>query len=186
MKWINWAAITGEIRRAALLEVLDGEQNSAFRDHYIEVPYDLSKVLFVATANTTETIPGPLLDRMEVIELSSYTREEKFQIAKRHLVKKQLARHGLDSKRLHITDGALYAVIDSYTREAGVRNLERKIGEICRKSARELVSGDAEKVSVTEKNIETYLGPKRFKPDDISGKDEVGVVNRTGLDRGWW
>ena len=162
---------------AALLEVLDGEQNSAFRDHYIEVPYDLSKVLFVATANTTETIPGPLLDRMEVIELSSYTREEKFQIAKRHLVKKQLARHGLDSKRLHITDGALYAVIDSYTREAGVRNLERKIGEICRKSARELVSGDAEKVSVTEKNIETYLGPKRFKPDDISGKDEVGVVN---------
>ena len=162
---------------AALLEVLDGEQNSAFRDHYIEVPYDLSKVLFVATANTTETIPGPLLDRMEVIELSSYTREEKFQIAKRHLVKKQLARHGLDSKRLHITEGALYAVIDSYTREAGVRNLERKIGEICRKSARELVSGDAEKVSVTEKNIETYLGPKRFKPDDISGKDEVGVVN---------
>ena len=162
---------------AALLEVLDGEQNSAFRDHYIEVPYDLSKVLFVATANTTETIPGPLLDRMEVIELSSYTREEKFQIAKRHLVKKQLSRHGLDSKRLHITDGALYAIIDSYTREAGVRNLERKIGEICRKSARELVAGDVEKVSVTEKNIETYLGPKRFKPDDISGKDEVGVVN---------
>ena len=162
---------------AALLEVLDGEQNSAFRDHYIEVPYDLSKVLFVATANTTETIPGPLLDRMEVIELSSYTREEKFQIAKRHLVKKQLSRHGLDSKRLHITDGALYAIIDSYTREAGVRNLERKIGEICRKSARELVVGDVEKVSVTEKNIEAYLGPKRFKPDDISGKDEVGVVN---------
>ena len=162
---------------AALLEVLDGEQNSAFRDHYIEVPYDLSKVLFVATANTTETIPGPLLDRMEVIELSSYTREEKFQIAKRHLVKKQLSRHGLDSKRLHITDGALYAIIDSYTREAGVRNLERKIGEICRKSARELVAGDVEKVSVTEKNIETYLGSKRFKPDDISGKDEVGVVN---------
>ncbi len=162
---------------AALLEVLDGEQNSAFRDHYIEVPYDLSKVLFVATSNTTETIPGPLLDRMEVIELSSYTREEKFQIAKRHLVKKQLSRHGLDSKRLHITDGALYAIIDSYTREAGVRNLERKIGEICRKSARELVAGDVEKVSVTEKNIETYLGPKRFKPDDISGKDEVGVVN---------
>ena len=155
---------------AALLEVLDGEQNSAFRDHYIEV-------LFVATANTTETIPGPLLDRMEVIELSSYTREEKFQIAKRHLVKKQLSRHGLDSKRLHITDGALYAIIDSYTREAGVRNLERKIGEICRKSARELVAGDVEKVSVTEKKIETYLGPKRFKPDDISGKDEVGVVN---------
>ena len=162
---------------AALLEVLDGEQNSAFRDHYIEVPYDLSKVLFVATANTTETIPGPLLDRMEVIELSSYTREEKFQIAKRHLVKKQLSRHGLDSKQLHITDGALYAIIDSYTREAGVRNLERKIGEICRKCARELVAGDVEKVSVTEKNIETYLGPKRFKPDDISGKDEVGVVN---------
>ncbi len=162
---------------SALLEVLDSEQNFAFRDHYIEVPYDLSKVLFVATANTTETIPGPLLDRMEVIELSSYTREEKFQIAKRHLVKKQTEKHGMDSKRLRIADGAIYTLIDSYTREAGVRNLERKLGSICRKAAKLLVSGEQEKVSVTERNIEKFLGPKRIKPDDISGRDEVGVVN---------
>ena len=162
---------------SALLEVLDSEQNFAFRDHYIEVPYDLSRVLFVATANTLDTIPGPLLDRMEIIELSSYTREEKFQIAKRHLVRKQLEKHGLDGKRLRITDGALYAVIDGYTREAGVRNLERRIGSICRKAAKLLVSGEREKVTVNERNIEDFLGPRRIKPDDISTRDEVGVVN---------
>ena len=162
---------------AALLEVLDSEQNVAFRDHYIEVPYDLSKVLFVATANTTDTIPQPLLDRMEVIELSSYTREEKFQIAKRHLVRKQMEKHGLDQSKLKISDGAIYAILDFYTREAGVRNLERKIGEICRKAARQLVSGEEEMVRVTERNIEKFLGPKRIKPDEISGRDEVGVVN---------
>ena len=162
---------------AALLEVLDSEQNVAFRDHYIEVPYDLSKVLFVATANTTDTIPQPLLDRMEVIELSSYTREEKFQIAKRHLVRKQMEKHGLDQSKLKISDGAIYAILDFYTREAGVRNLERKIGEICRKAARQLVSGEEEMVRVTERTIEKFLGPKRIKPDEISGRDEVGVVN---------
>ncbi len=162
---------------AALLEVLDSEQNFAFRDHYIEVPFDLSNVLFIATANTTSTIPAPLLDRMEIIELTSYTREEKFQIAKRHLLPKQSKRHGLTSKNLRIGDDALYSLIDYYTRESGVRNLERTIGSLCRKAAKEIVSGQATRVTITGKNIEDYLGPKKFRPDEISHQNEVGVVN---------
>lgn len=121
---------------AALLEVLDSEQNKAFRDHYIEVPFDLSKVLFVATANSLDPIPAPLLDRMEIIELGSYTREEKFHIAKEHLVKKQLKKHGLKGTQCRIPDEVLYAIIDGYTREAGVRELERTIGTLCRKAAK--------------------------------------------------
>ena len=126
---------------AALLEVLDSEQNHAFRDHFIEVPFDLSDVLFIATANTLDTIPRPLLDRMEVIELTSYTREEKFQIAKKHLYPKQLKRHGLTAAKAKLADGALYALIDNYTREAGVRQLEREIASLLRKAAKRIVSG---------------------------------------------
>ena len=161
---------------SALLEVLDAEQNYAFRDHYIEVPFDLSEVLFVTTANTTDTIPRPLLDRMEVIEISSYTDEEKLQIAKRHLVPKQLTKHGLSRKTLRLSDDALREIITCYTRESGVRNLEREIGAVCRKAAAKIASGDAEKVSVNASSIETVLGPKRFKPERRSRQPEVGVV----------
>ncbi len=162
---------------AALLEVLDAEQNYAFRDHYIEVPFDLSQVLFLATANTLDTIPAPLLDRMEVIELSSYTREEKFQIAKQYLVPKQSRRHGLTGRNLKIQDDALYALIDSYTRESGVRNLEREIGSLCRKAAKKLVAGECKRVTISESNIVTFLGPKKFLPDALAKSDEVGVFN---------
>ncbi len=162
---------------SAMLEVLDSEQNSAFRDHYIEVPFDLSNVLFVTTANTTQTIDAPLLDRMEVIELTSYTREEKFHIAKRHLVPKQLKANGLKSNMLKIADSAIYSMIDSYTREAGVRSLERKIASVCRKAAKEIVAEEASRVSVTVKNIEKYLGVKKYLDDDFSQKDEIGIVN---------
>ncbi len=161
---------------AAMLEVLDPEQNTTFTDHYFEIPIDLSKVLFITTANTTDTIPAPLLDRMEIIELGSYTREEKFNIAKKHLVPKQLKKHGESSSTVIIADGALYGVIDNYTREAGVRKLEQKIGEICRKAARKLIDGE-KKVSVTEKNLEEYLGIKKFQPELIAKEDEVGIVN---------
>lgn len=161
---------------AAMLEVLDPEQNTTFTDHYFEIPIDLSKVLFITTANTTDTIPAPLLDRMEIIELGSYTREEKFNIAKKHLVPKQLKKHGESSSTVKIADGALYGVIDNYTREAGVRKLEQKIGEICRKAARKLIDGE-KKVSVTEKNLEEYLGIKKFQPELIAKEDEVGIVN---------
>ena len=142
---------------AALLEVLDSEQNKAFRDHYIEVPFDLSKVLFVATANSLDPIPAPLLDRMEIIELGSYTREEKFHIAKEHLLKKQLKKHGLKGTQCRIPDEVLYAIIDGYTREAGVRELERTIGTLCRKAAKEIVEGICKKVSFTEVNLKEYL-----------------------------
>ncbi len=162
---------------AALLEVLDSEQNGAFRDHYIEVPFDLSKVMFITTANNTSLIDPPLLDRMEIIELSSYTREEKFHIAKDHLIPKQIKRHGLKASNMKIADGAVYVLIDSYTREAGVRSLERKIGELCRKAAKEIVSGEKTKVSVTARNIESYLGHKKFLDEDVSAKDEIGLVN---------
>jgi ATP-dependent Lon protease len=164
---------------AAMLEVLDAEQNVAFRDHYLEVPFDLSQVLFITTANDVGEIPVPLRDRMEIINLPSYTREEKFQIGKRHLLKKQMKRHGLTAKALHVADAALYDLIDSYTREAGVRSLEREIAALCRKTARKIVGGEAEKLSVTVKNLEEILGPRRFKPDRPVKKDEVGVV--TGL-----
>lgn len=162
---------------SALLEVLDSEQNHAFRDHYIEVPFDLSDVLFIATANSLDTIPAPLLDRMEVIELSSYTREEKFHIAKSHLLHKQMKRHGLTASRAKIADDALYALIDNYTREAGVRSLERELASLLRKAAKQLVAGETEKVVINNNNIVAYLGPRKHKPELIQSFDEVGMVN---------
>ena len=162
---------------SAMLEVLDPEQNVAFRDHYIELPFDLSDILFITTANDPSTIPGPLYDRMEIIELGSYTREEKFQIAKKHLVKKEMKRHGLDSKMLRITDDAIYAIIDSYTREAGVRSLERTIGSLCRKAAKKIVGEEASKVTISEANITDFLGVKKFRPETIEANDAVGLVN---------
>ena len=161
---------------SAMLEVLDSEQNTAFVDHYIEVPVDLSDVLFITTANSLDTIPAPLRDRMEIIELSSYTREEKFNIAKRHLLPKQLKKHGEKPSTVKVNDKALYSVIDNYTREAGVRKLERNIADICRKSAKLLVSGES-KVSVTDKNIEEFLGIRKYHPDELAAHDEVGLVN---------
>lgn len=162
---------------SAMLEVLDPEQNIAFRDHYIELPFDLSDILFITTANDPSTIPGPLYDRMEIIELGSYTREEKFQIAKKHLVKKEIKRHGLSSKNISIADSAIYAIIDSYTREAGVRNLERTIGSLCRKAAKKIVSGEADKVKISDANITDFLGTKKFRPETIENSDTVGLVN---------
>lgn len=162
---------------SALLEVLDPEQNSAFRDHYIELPFDLSKVLFITTANVEANIPDPLRDRMEIIELGSYTAEEKFNIAKKHLIPKQIKRHGLTSKQLRITDKALRLIIEGYTREAGVRNLEQKIAAVCRKSAMAIVEGSAEKISVKPENVEEYLGTRKYKIDSIVRENEVGVVN---------
>lgn len=162
---------------AALLEVLDSEQNKAFRDHYIEIPFDLSRVLFVATANTLDTIPAPLLDRMEVIELGSYTREEKFQIAKTHLFSKQLKKHGLKGNQMRINDKVYYALIDRYTSEAGVRELERYIASLCRKAAKIIVSGEKKSVTFNEGNLEAYLGPGRYKPDEYLSENSVGLVN---------
>ncbi len=162
---------------SALLEVLDSEQNSTFRDHYIELPFDLSEVMFITTANDLSTIDPPLKDRMEIIELASYTREEKFHIAKEHLIPKQLKKHGLKASMLKIADKAVYAVIDGYTREAGVRSLERKIAEICRKAAKEIVDGESEKISIKLSNLEKYLGHKKYLDDELAKTDEVGVVN---------
>lgn len=162
---------------SALLEVLDSEQNSAFRDHYIEIPFDLSNVLFVTTANTTQTIDPPLLDRMDVIELTSYTREEKFHIAKEHLIPKQLKANGLKAAMLKINDDAVYIIIDNYTKEAGVRSLERKIARLCRKAAKAIVSGEKKSVRINAKNIEEYLGVKKYLDDDLAKKNEIGVVN---------
>lgn len=162
---------------SAMLEVLDSEQNTEFRDHYIEVPFDLSDVLFVTTANTTQTIAPPLLDRMEVIELTSYTREEKFHIAKEHLVAKQLKKNGLKASMLRFTDAALYLLIDSYTKESGVRNLERVIASICRKAAKDIVEDGVKKITVKPETVEKYLGAHKFIDDDVSGKSEVGLVN---------
>ena len=162
---------------AAMLEVLDSEQNNAFRDHYIEVPYDLSEVLFITTANTLDTVAGPLRDRMEIIELSSYTREEKFNIAKKHLLKKQLEKHGLTSSMMRITNDGLYMLIDGYTREAGVRTLERNIGSLCRKAAKEIVENDVKRVTFSAKNIPDYLGHIKFLDDDADKEDRVGYVN---------
>ena len=162
---------------SAMLEVLDPEQNSAFRDHYIEVPFDLSDILFITTANDPSTIPGPLYDRMEIIELGSYTREEKFQIGKKHLLKKEMKRHGLDSKMLRITDDAIYSIIDFYSREAGVRNLERIIGSLCRKAAKKIVGEEAQKVVINGENITDFLGVKKFRPETIEKNDCVGLVN---------
>ncbi len=164
---------------AALLEALDGEQNFAFRDHYIEIPFDLSKVLFITTANDASTIPAPLLDRMELIELASYTHEEKFYIAKNHLVPKQAKRHGLNGRSLRIQDSAIHALIDGYTREAGVRKLERAIASLCRGAAVQIADGEKKRVTIAADDLERFLGPKKFKPEVIRSHDEVGVV--TGL-----
>ncbi len=161
---------------SALLEVMDGEQNFSFRDHYIELPFDLSHVLFITTANDKTAIPPALLDRMEVIELGSYTHEEKFNIAKKHLIKKQVVRHGFLMKNLKISDAALRTIIDCYTREAGVRKLEQKIAEICRKAAIKIANGET-KVTVSDKNLEEFLGAKKFKPESIEKEDKVGIVN---------
>lgn len=162
---------------SALLEALDPEQNNSFRDHYVEFPIDLSRVIFITTANDSSTIPGPLYDRMEVIELSSYTSQEKFVIAKDHLVKKQREMHGLTGANLRFTDGALRLLIDGYTREAGVRRLEQLIGTVCRKSAVMLQDGETKRVSVNNELLEKMLGPVKFKPDTLSKTDLVGVVN---------
>lgn len=161
---------------SALLEALDPEQNFSFTDHYIDFPLDLSKVLFITTANDTSTIPAPLLDRMEVIELNSYTALEKFHIAKEHLIKKEMKRHKLTAREFKITDEAIYMLIDCYTSEAGVRNLEKRIAAVCRKASVELESG-AKSFRVTPKNIESILGPKRFAQDKIPDQDLVGTVN---------
>ena len=165
---------------AALLEVLDGEQNKAYRDHYLEVPFDLSDVLFITTANTLDTVPRPLLDRMEVIELGSYTDEEKLRIARDYLIPKQLKKHGLKAKQLRVTDDAIREIITCYTRESGVRSLERCFGEICRKADMEILSQEEPKrITVTGSNIEHYLGIRKYLPDRIPGTDQVGLV--TGL-----
>lgn len=161
---------------SALLEVLDGEQNFSFRDHYLEIPFDLSKVFFITTANDISAIPQPLLDRMEVIELGSYTSEEKFQIAKRHLIPTQIERHGMSAKVMKIRDDAIRMIIDGYTKEAGVRSLEREIAAVCRKVSVQVADG-ATKVTVNKKDIEKMLGPVKFKEDASSLADSVGIVN---------
>lgn len=161
---------------SALLEVLDSEQNVKFRDHYVEQPIDLSQVLFIATANTTQTIPGPLLDRMELIEVNSYTENEKFHIAKDYLVGKQLERNGLSREEVSFSDRALEKIIHNYTREAGVRNLERRIGDICRKAAREFLENKRKSIKITEINLEKYLGKEKVTFEDANEEDQVGVV----------
>lgn len=162
---------------SALLEVLDPEQNGTFTDNFIEIPYDLSHTVFIATANDLSAVPAPLLDRMEVIEIPSYTREEKLNIAKYHLVRKQEQRHGLNGRTFKITDGAIYSLIDFYTREAGVRRLERTIAALCRKSAKLIAEGSEKRVTVNAETVEKMLGHKRYKPEQILSRDEVGIIN---------
>ena len=165
---------------AALLEVLDAEQNSTYRDHFLELPVDLSKVLFITTANTLDTIPRPLLDRMEIIELGSYTDEEKLMISKRHLVPKQLQRHGVKKTQLRFTDDGIREIIRCYTKESGVRSLERCIAEACRKCAMKILRSEVSaRYQVNGSNIEEYLGVRKFLPDRLPSNDQVGVV--TGL-----
>ena len=162
---------------SALLEVLDSEQNKSFRDHFVEFSVDLSGCLFIATANTLETVPRPLIDRMEIIELSTYTRTEKLSIAKNHLIPKQRKRHGLNGRMLKITDAALVEIIDYYTREAGVRNLERVIAELCRRCAKEMIEKDKKSVRVDTADVKRLLGARKLIPDAISEENEIGVVN---------
>ena len=162
---------------SALLEVLDPEQNNTFCDNFLDMPYDLSRAVFITTANSLSTIPAPLLDRMEVIELDGYTREEKFNIAKRHLVARELESHALNAKNCRITDGALYAIIDFYVREAGVRKLQRTIGSLCGKAAKRIAAGECEKVTIRDTDLETLLGHKKYRPEQILPRDEVGVIN---------
>ena len=161
----------------ALLEVLDGEQNTSFRDHFLEVPVDLSRVMFITTANTTSTIPRPLLDRMEVIELTSYTDEEKLQIARTHLLPKQMKEHGLKKSQLRISDDAIRAVITDYTRESGVRTLERLLGKLCRKAAMRLVETDVKRVDITPRDLQELLGVPHYQDNARSRQDQIGVVN---------
>lgn len=161
---------------SALLEVLDAEQNSKFRDHYVELPVDLSEVLFIASANSLSDIPGPLRDRMEIIEVSSYTENEKLHIAKDHLIAKLLKKNGVNEKQLKISDKALREVIAFYTREAGVRGLERRLGEICRKAARRIYEGETEKIRVSGNNLEEFLGKPKYREDKKNKKDEIGIV----------
>ncbi len=162
---------------SALLEALDPEQNTTFRDHYLEIPFDLSNVMFITTANTTDTIPRPLLDRMEVIELSSYTDEEKLRIAKDHLLPKQRKKHGLNARTLKMGDDAIRDVISGYTRESGVRQLERELAAICRKADLKIATGEAKSLVVTSSMLEELLGVRKFKPERLAGRDMVGVVN---------
>ena len=162
---------------SALLEVLDPEQNKYFRDHFVELPFDLSDCLFIATANTLESVPRPLIDRMEIIELKTYTKSEKRSIAKNHLIGKQLGRHGLNKRTVKITDAALDELIDYYTREAGVRNLERAIADLCRKAAKKIVEESPKKIVIDACDVKDYLGPRKRLPDAISAVDEVGEVN---------
>ena len=162
---------------SALLEVLDSEQNKSFKDHYLEIPFDLSDVMFVATANDMSTVSAPLADRMEIIEIPSYTREEKFHIAKEHLVPKQLAEHGLSKTKLKINDDSIYYVIDNYTKEAGVRGLERKIAAICRKADKAFISENKKSMTISPKKVESMLGAKKYTEDIYMEKDSVGIVN---------
>ncbi|MCD7995199.1 MAG: endopeptidase La [Clostridia bacterium] len=161
---------------SALLEVLDGEQNVKFRDHYVELPIDLSQVLFIATANTTQTIPGPLLDRMELIEVNSYTENEKFHIARDYLVSKQMERNGLKDSQITFSDKSLEKIIHNYTREAGVRNLERRIGDVCRKAARQFLEDNKKSIKITESNLEKYLGKEKVTFENANEEDEIGIV----------
>ncbi len=161
---------------AALLEVLDSEQNNKFRDHYVEIPLDLSEVLFIATANEMQNIPKPLMDRMEIIEVSSYMENEKFHIAKEHLIPKQLEKNGIQPEQLTISDKALLKLIRSYTKEAGVRGLERRLGEICRKTAREIFQNKKEKIRVTDSNLVKFLGKEKYSQEEKNENDEIGVV----------
>ena len=171
--------VSGDYRgdtASALLEVLDGEQNVKFRDHYVETPIDLSKVFFIATANTTATIPDPLLDRMELIEINSYTENEKFHIARDYLVRKQMERNGLKEDQFSISDKAIRKIIHNYTRESGVRSLERRIGDVCRKAARQVIEDGKKSVHVSESRLEKYLGKERVTYEDANEEDAVGIV----------
>lgn len=162
---------------SAMLEVLDSEQNKAFRDHFVEMSVDLSRCMFIATANTLDSIPSPLIDRMEIIELSSYTKNEKFHIAKNHLLGKQLKLHGLNKRMMKLSDDAIYKIIDAYTAEAGVRNLERIIASLCRKSAKEIIENNIKTVSITAANLNSYLGTEKFESEKIDEDNQIGVVN---------
>ncbi|MDE7225775.1 MAG: AAA family ATPase, partial [Ruminococcus sp.] len=162
---------------SAMLEVLDSEQNKDFRDHFLEVPFDLSKAVFITTANNVGDIPAPLLDRMELIELPSYTAEEKFHIAKEHLLPKQLKEHGLKGTQLKVQDNAMHDIIGFYTKEAGVRTLERCIASLCRKTAKKIADGTAKRITVKAEEIENWLGTRKYTSDLVSKENQVGVVN---------
>src|SRR5579862_5538341 len=164
---------------SAMLEVLDPEQNRAFRDHYLDLPFDLSKVLFICTANTADTVPAPLLDRMDVIQLAGYTEDEKVAIARRYLLPKQLEAHGLKRSQLALPDKGLRSIIREYTREAGVRGLERRLADVCRKAATQVAKGDAERIRVTEARLREWLGPRRFAGEVRRRTSDPGVA--TGL-----